>query len=240
MPNLFLAPETSPAVVIGGDQQDWMKQIADAMEPYLTAANIQFNRGNIFIPDINAGNYDFVISLHSNSAPDTFAGKLRGITIYYKPDQEEGQLAATILANHLKAIYPLPDLVRTELIPPDSKAVNLNPISVFLELGYYDNPQDTLWIQNNIDAIAQNLSQSIITYFDAVSAQNPPSSGQVAVDWGVLNIREAPGVNAPILATATNGTPLTILDELEGWYQVQFGDTTGYVSPSYVIVDSGQ
>jgi len=40
-----------------------------------------------------------------------------------------------------------------------------NAPAVLVELAYHDNPQDEVWITNNIEGIARNLAQSVCEYF---------------------------------------------------------------------------
>ena len=77
MPTLFLSPSTQEfnPYVTTGNEEYWMNQIADRMEPYLLASGIGFTRNDpnlnaaAAIRQSNAGNYDFHLALHSNAAP---------------------------------------------------------------------------------------------------------------------------------------------------------------------------
>ena len=89
------------------------------MEPYLISSGITFTRNN---PDdtlsqaialSNAGNYDFHLALHSDAAPASLAGQLRGPDVYYYTASREGYRAAQIFENNLRVIYPDPSLVNT-------------------------------------------------------------------------------------------------------------------------------
>ena len=92
-----------------------MNLLADRMEPYLRSSGITYVRNdpsrNVVgaISDSNAGNFDVHLALHSNAAPERLAGKLRGIDIYFSPSSYDSERLATIIANNLKSIYPLPD-----------------------------------------------------------------------------------------------------------------------------------
>lgn len=52
-----------------------------------------------------------------------------------------------------------------------------------------------------------------------------------------LNVREEPSTDAKILTKLKNGDSVTILGEEDGWYQIQTGDTKGYVSKDYIKID---
>ena len=85
MPKVYLSPslqEFNP-YVDGGNEEYYMNLIADAMEPYLRASNIEFDRNSPeqtltqAIEQSNKGNYDLHFAIHSNAAPENLAGKLR-------------------------------------------------------------------------------------------------------------------------------------------------------------------
>lgn len=174
MPSLFLSPSTqqfNPYVNGLGSEEYFMNLIADAMEPYLTAAGITYTRNN---PDdtlsqaialSNAGNYDFHLALHSNAAPESLAGALQGSDVYYYATSAEGRRAADIFVENLKVIYPNPDDVRAV---PNTTLAELRltraPANL-IELAYHDNPEDALWIADNVDLIARTLVLALTEYF---------------------------------------------------------------------------
>ena len=68
----------------------------------------------------------------------------------------------------------------------------------------------------------------------------PPThnvSGKVAiVTADALNVRSGAGTSYSIISTARYGSKLPIISYTNGWYKVQVGSTSGYVSESYVTV----
>jgi len=54
------------------------------------------------------------------------------------------------------------------------------------------------------------------------------------VNASALNVRTGPGTNYPRITVLYRGAKVTILKETNGWYQVQQGNTTGYVSAEYI------
>ena len=109
--------------------------------------------------------------------------------------------------------------------------------SVFLELGYHDNPEDATWVKDNLDAIARNLVLSLTEYFMIPFLYPVPErEGIVDVSLGSLNIRARPDRTAPILAKAYDGARLTIVNEWQGWYLVHFGYIIGYASSEFIRV----
>ncbi len=76
-----------------------------------------------------------------------------------------GERAAEIIANNLKLIYPLPDLVRTVPTTALGEVRRTRAPSVLIEFGYHDNYDDAVWIRDNIEAIAANVVVSLTDYF---------------------------------------------------------------------------
>lgn len=173
MSNLFLSPSTQEynSYVTGGNEEYYTNLIADAMEPYLRAAGIDFTRndpsltvgGSVRLS--NAGNYDLHLAIHTNASPPAVAGQVQGIDVYYHPNSSRGEQAAQIFADNLEIIYPYPELVGTV---PSNQLYELNNTrapAILVEAGYHDNLEDATWITENIERIAQNLSLSVSQYF---------------------------------------------------------------------------
>ena len=245
MPIIYLSPSTQERnlYVNGGSEEEWMNRLADAMVPYLDASGIQYVRNT---PDMtaassirasNAGNFDLHLALHSNASPAATYGQARGILVFYYPTSTRGKRAADIMAANLKDIYPLPNDVRTEATTSIGEVRQPRAPSVFLELGYHDNPDDAAWVQNNLDAIARNLVLSLTEYFN-IPFLYPQAPRQAVVDvsWGSLNIRARPNINAPILAKAYDGARLTVINQWQNWYLVSFDGVVGYASGDFITL----
>ncbi len=245
MPILYLSPSTQEnnLYVNGGTEEEWMNRLADAMEPYLTASGIRFTRNT---PDMtaassirasNAGDYDLHLALHSNAAPEGRYGTVRGIIVYYYPGSTQGRRAAELVADNLKAIYPLPNRVRAEGTTAIGEVRRVRAPSVFIELGYHDNPDDAAWIKNNLEEAARNIVLSLTEYFGLPFLEpQPPRSGVVDVSWGYLNIRDRPDSSSPVVARAADGTALQVLNQWQGWFLVQMGDVLGWASSDFVTL----
>lgn len=245
MPIIYLSPSTQEnnLYVNGGTEEEWMNRLADAMEPYLTAAGIRYSRNT---PDMtalssirasNAGNYDLHLALHSNAAPEEQYGQARGILVFYYPGSAEGRRAAQLIANGLKTIYPLPNKVRAQSTTSIGEVRRVRAPAVFLELGYHDNPDDAAWVQNNLDAIARNLVLSLTEYFGLPFLEpQSPRPAVVDVSWGYLNIREKPSTSAAVLAKAYDGTRLTVLNQWEDWYVVKLDGMVGWANGDFITL----
>lgn len=245
MPTIYLSPSTQEnnLYVNGGTEEEWMNRLADAMVPYLVSSGIQYVRNT---PDMtaassirasNQGNFDLHLALHSNAAPEGRYGQVRGIVVYYYPGSAEGRRAAEIVADNLKAIYPLPNLVRAQSTTAIGEVRRVRAPSVFIELGYHDNTDDAAWIQNNIGAAARNIVLSLTEYFGIpFLTPVPPRNAVVDVSWGALNIRSRPSVTAPIIARAYDGARLTVINQWQNWYLVRFDDVVGYAAQDFVTL----
>ena len=245
MPIIYLSPSTQENnfYVTGGTEEQWMNRLADAMEPYLISSGIRYVRNtpemtaSSSIRASNAGNYDLHVALHSNAAPDGQYGSARGIIVFYFPGSSNGQRAALIMAENLKVIYPLPNLVRAEPTVMIGEVRRVRAPSVFLEIGYHDNPDDAAWVTQNLESIARNLVLSLTEYFGLPFLEpRPTQPGIVDISWGTLNIRDRPNRMAPILASVVDGTALTVINEWQGWYLVQINNILGWASKNFVTL----
>lgn len=245
MPIIYLSPSTQEnnLYVNGGTEEYWMNQLADAMVPYLDSSGIQYVRNTpemtaaSSIAASNRGNFDLHLALHSNAAPEGQYGQIRGVLVFYYPGSSEGRRAAEIVAENLKKIYPIPGRVRAEPTTTIGEVRRVRAPSVFIELGYHDNPDDATWVKQNLDLIARNIVGSLCQYFGIPFLEpRPPRQAVVDVDWGSLNIRSRPDRSAPIIARAYDGARLTVINEWQGWYLVRFDGVVGYASSEYVTL----
>ena len=246
MPKIFLSPSTQEwnQYVTGGNEEEYMNLLADRMEPYLRSSGITYVRNdpsrNVVgaISDSNAGNFDVHLALHSNAAPERLAGKLRGIDIYFSPSSYDSERLATIIANNIKSIYPLPD--KTRAVPTTSlgEVTQTRAVAVLCELGYHDNVEDVTWLKNNLDAIAANLVQSLCDYFGIPFVKaGPVFNGIVAAGGSNLNIRDFPSTGGQIIGSIPDGARLTIYGDVgNGWYVVHYNGVTGYASSQFIVV----
>lgn len=238
MPDVFLSPSTQEynPYIIGGSERYYMNRLADAMEPLLASSGISYGRNNpnldaaAAVATANRGNYRLYVALHSNAAPEIYEGLLRGPDIYYYPTSVQGRRAAEIFANGLREIYPEPELVNVRSSSELLELRRSRAPAAYLELAYHDNEQDARWIADNIDTIAENLVISIADFL-GVAYYPPvfPADGTVNIQTGVLNVRRAPSVNSQIIGTLANGGRVNITGARNGWYAIDFRNTTGYV-----------
>ena len=240
MPNIYLSPSTQEfnPYAGGGNEEQYMNLIADAMEPYLAASGIRFTRNT---PDMtaassiaasNSGNYDLHLALHSNASA---TGTARSIEAYYSPSSERGKRFAEIVARNLQLIYPLPNSSR--IVPTTSlgEVTRTRAPSVLVEIGYHDNPEDAQWIRENVNAIAENLVLSLTEYFGIpFNYPQPIYVANVATRGSNLNVRYTPSVTAPIVGSIPNGSEVTVYANLPNWSLVGYNQTVGYVRSDFL------
>lgn len=245
MPTIYLSPSTQEnnLYVNGGTEEEWMNRLADAMVPYLVASGIQYTRNTpqmtaaSSIAASNQGRYDLHLALHSNAAPESRYGQIRGIIVYYFPGSVQGRRAAQIVADNLKTIYPLPNQVRAEATTAIGEVRRVRAPSVFIELGYHDNADDAAWIKANLDPVARNIVLSLTEFFGIpFLTPVPPRNAVVDVSWGYLNIRSRPDTSAPVIAKAYDGARLTVINQWQNWYLVRFDGAVGYAARDFVTL----
>lgn len=245
MPKVFLSPSTQEwnKYATEGNEELYMNLLADRMEPYMRSSGITYVRNdpdrNVqgAIQDSNAGEYDVHLALHSNAAPESLAGKLRGIDIYFAPNSIDSERLANIIANNLKAIYPLPDKSRAVPTYNLGEVLQTRAVAVLCELGYHDNYADEAWLKNNLELIAKNLVRSLCDYFGIPFVL--PSAiqyGQVATDGSNLNIRDYPSLEGEIIGKIPNNAAVLINGETGNWYVVSYNNITGYASKDFILI----
>lgn len=193
--NCFLSPSTQEWNPYdgGGNEELYMNQIADRMEPYLRSSGITYVRNdpdrNVTgaITDSNAGDFDVHLALHSNAAPESLSGRLRGIDIYYSPYDKYSETLAVIIANNFMSIYPLPDKCTAKTTTTLGEITQTKALAVLCEIGYHDNAEDAAWIRGHLTVIAVNLVQFLCDYFGIPLIEaGPVFRGTVVTDGSGL------------------------------------------------------
>ena len=240
---LYLSPSTQEfnPYINNGNEEYYMNLIADQLVPFLHASGISFTRNTTemtaasSIEASNSGEYDLHLDLHSNAAGGDLAGTLTGIDIYYSPASVQGQRAAELIQTQLQKIYPNPELVKIVPTTTLGEVTKVRAPGVLAELGYHDNLSDAEWIQTHLYEIARSLAIALTEFFSLPFLEpQPPQIGIVDVNWGHLNIRAAPSLNAPIVAQCYDGARLTIWNQYEDWFVVEWNGIGGYARKDYI------
>ena len=242
MPIIYLSPSTQEfnPYINGGNEEQYMNLIADAMEPYLAASGIRYVRNT---PDMtaassiaasNRGNYDLHLALHSN-ATASGNGNVRGSEVYYYPTSVKGKIFADIAAENLRLIYPIPQNVKTVPTTTLGEVRRVKAPGVLIELAYHDNLEDAQWIKDNIENIAANLVLSLTEYFGIpFNTPQPIFTASVATSGSPLNIRYNPSINAAVVGKIPNGQEVVVYAQLPEWSLVGYMNQVGYVNSRYL------
>lgn len=245
MPKLYLSPSTqdwNPYVTGSGSEEYNMNLLADALEPYLLSNGIRWVRNT---PDMTAassirqantiGGFDFYLALHSNASGVGSEGQNRGIIAFYYPSSVPGKQAAEIFAGQLRAVYPLPDLVRTQSTTTLGEVRQPRFPSNLIEIGYHDNYEDARWIESNRPQIAHALALGLTEFFGLPFIEpQPVQTGVVTTGGSPLRLRDYPGTNGKVLVMLPNGAPVEIYGAWQGWYVIHYGDAVGYAAQAYI------
>ena len=244
MPIIFLSPSLQPfnEYVGGGNEQQYMNEVADAMEPMLRANAIRFTRSKIgdsladVIRQSNSGNYDLHLALHSNAAGESMSGQLNGADMYYYTYSVWGKKAAKILAENYRKIAYDPNRVQAR---PTTKLVEVtktNAPAVLVEVEYHDNEAGANWIRTHINEIAANLTEGLTIYFGLpyISDTMEPRSAIVCTKESPLNLRVRPNLHAPVVTQIPRGSTVTIYGVWKNWRVAGYQDYLGYADASYL------
>ena len=244
MPVIYLSPSTqdwNQYVTGSGSEEYHMNLLADVLEPYLLSNGIQFKRNRpdmtaaSSIQEANRGYYDLYLALHSNAAPEGRYGEERGIIAFYYPTSTQGQRAAQLMAEELRKIYPLPELVTTRATTTLGEVSRSRAPAVLMEIGYHDNYADATWVEGHMDAIAQQLARGLTRYFGLPFIYPmKPETGIVDLSYGNLNLRSYPSSEGTVLANLPNGAEVTVYGEWQGWYLVHYRDYVGYAAAAFI------
>lgn len=241
IPTIYLSPSTQEfnPYITGGNEEQYMNLVADAMIPYLDASGISYSRNT---PDMtaassiaasNRGNYDLHLALHSNASS---TGQAMGGEVYYYPASARSQRAAEIIANNFKMIYPYPNLVRTVPTTTLGEVRRTKAPAVLFEIAFHDNPEDADWIKANINNIARNIVISLTDYFN-IPFNEPANefyTGRVVTNGSNLNIRQRPDIYSPVIGKIPNGAAVSVINGSGDWLLINYGGTTGYVYKYYI------
>jgi uncharacterized protein YgiM (DUF1202 family) len=69
---------------------------------------------------------------------------------------------------------------------------------------------------------------------NSTSGGSTGATGTGTVTASALNVRSGPGTGYARIGTLAKGSVVTILGTQSGWYKIQYGSRTGYVSTGYV------
>lgn len=154
-------------------ERKMMNQLTDFLEDYLKKHGVKVYRNNPN-KDINAwleeSNYvhsDFHLAIHSNASDAHLA---HGVEMYVDNASSASLSIANQIYNHLYSIYPYQDKSSNRGVKYAEKSLgeandSFIKCGAVLEIAYHDSYQDAKWMVTNMQEIAENIGESILTYY---------------------------------------------------------------------------
>lgn len=183
---VYLSPSSQFAnpYINGGNEEQYMRQVAVAMIPFLEERGIDYvlAKEKRAIPESDWGNIlvlraqeaydtgcDLYLAIHSNATTADKAGTVSGTRIYYYTKNPESLRWAQITQRNF--IYPDKSNI---LLATNDRLIDMHTPkmpSILVETAYHDNVSDANWIKSHIYEIAESLAISVAEYRDVVYAE---------------------------------------------------------------------
>ena len=180
---------------------------------------------------------DAFVSIHQNSAE---AKSANGIETYYNRKKEEDRplsndiqkqvISQTGANNRGVKNAEFTVLVKSEMI------------SALVECGFITNESEVKKLSDSSyqDKLATGIANGIEEYLKSnviIEESQITAIGKV-VNADILNVRKGPSISFDIIGTLNGGDKVKIIGESNGWYKIEYNGTYGYVSESYIELDT--
>lgn len=180
---------------------------------------------------------DAFVSIHQNSAE---AKSANGIETYYNRNKEEDK--------------PLSNDIQTQVISQTGAnnrgvknaeftvLVKSKMISALVECGFITNELEVKKLSDSSyqDKLATGIANGIEEYLKSnviIEESQITATGKV-VNADSLNVRKGPSISFDIIGKLGGGDKVKVIGESNGWYKIEYNGTYGYVSGSYIELDS--
>ena len=180
---------------------------------------------------------DAFVSIHQNSAESTSAN---GIETYYNRNKEEDK--------------PLSNDIQTQVINKTGATnrgvknaeftvlVKSNMISALVECGFISNESEVKNLSDSDyqDKLATGIADGIENYLKSsviIEESQITATGKV-INTDSLNVRKGPSTSFDIIGTLSGGEKVKIVAKSNNWYKIEYNGTHGYVSASYIELDT--
>ena len=180
---------------------------------------------------------DAFVSIHQNSAE---AKSANGIETYYNRKKEEDR--------------PLSNDIQKQVISQTGAnnrgvknaeftvLVKSKMISALVECGFITNELEVKKLSDSSyqDKLATGIADGIEEYLKSnviIEESQITVIGKV-VNADILNVRKGPSISFDIIGTLSGGDKVKIIGESNGWYKIEYNGKYGYVSGSYIELDS--
>ena len=180
---------------------------------------------------------DAFVSIHQNSAE---AKSANGIETYYNRNKEEDK--------------PLSNDIQTQVISQTGAnnrgvknaeftvLVKSKMISALVECGFITNELEVKKLSDSSyqDKLATGIANGIEEYLKSnviIEESQITATGKV-VNADSLNVRKGPSISFDIIGKLSGGDKVKVIGESNGWYKIEYNGKYGYVSGSYIELDS--
>lgn len=155
------------------NEMEMMNKLADYLEIKLKEAGIKVYRNkssghiNAWLAESNSKKSDFHFAIHSNASTNH---NVKGMEIYVDKSTSKCLSIASNIYNNLYEIYPYREQITDRGVKYATGALgeandSFIKCGALIEVAYHDNYEDALWIVQNMEQIAQNISESIIDFY---------------------------------------------------------------------------
>ena len=180
---------------------------------------------------------DAFVSIHQNSAE---AKSANGIETYYNRKKEEDR--------------PLSNDIQKQVISQTGAnnrgvknaeftvLVKSKMISALVECGFITNELEVKKLSDSSyqDKLATGIADGIEEYLKSnviIEESQITVIGKV-VNADILNVRKGPSISFDIIGKLSGGDKVKVIGESKGWYKIEYNGKYGYVSGSYIELDS--
>ena len=180
---------------------------------------------------------DAFVSIHQNSAE---AKSANGIETYYNRKKKEDR--------------PLSNDIQKQVISQTGAnnrgvknaeftvLVKSKMISALVECGFITNELEVKKLSDSSyqDKLATGIANGIEEYLKSnviIEESQITATGKV-VNADSLNVRKGPSISFDIIGKLSGGDKVKVIGESNGWYKIEYNGTYGYVSGSYIELDS--
>ena len=231
---VFLSPshQYKNRCALGDSEMDHCVELAQKLAILLSQNGIESRlRNQSAISESKAFGSDLHIPMHTNAAS---GHKAQGARFGYYPGRADSQKACEVFRDNFKKIYPFPDKVKS-CAYTFGEAKNPECPVVYCETVFHDNKDDAEWFHANMDAIAQNFTESIIQLLgeDEVDLVGKLMKVQTSKDEG-LSLWSDIAKTSRIIRVA-KGEVIRVIADLTGWVLAEYKGVQGYADKQYLV-----
>ncbi len=208
----------------------YIELIITELKECLNANAISYISEANYPSENNAENSQIInIGFGTNEKSEALPGEISGIHIIFGAGNPESKRLAEILKENFKNFYS--DEIPIKIISDETKQ---DTVSITINTGFADNPEDMEWLRDNTDSVANAIVLSLCEYFGI------PFIGCRNHTIGVANadatIFDKPSLNSKVSGNITQNSKVKINSQWEDWYIVGENGKLGYVQTKFVNV----